>query len=168
MQDESGKSAGLAELAERVGAALAAGGRMLVTAESCTGGWIAKLLTDIPGSSAWFERGYVTYSNAAKEELLAVRPATLAAHGAVSEAVVREMAAGALAASRAGVAVAVSGIAGPDGGTPAKPVGTVWLAWATEAEVRVRGQRFEGDRAAVRAAAVAEALRGILDIVGAE
>lgn len=153
----------LARLAAKAGAALAAHGRKLAVAESCTGGWIAKVLTDIPGSSAWFERGFVTYSNAAKEEMLAVRPATLAAHGAVSEATALEMAAGALAASHADVALAVTGIAGPDGGTPDKPVGTVWLAWALAGSAPEAGlQRFNGDRAAVRSAAVAAALEGLL------
>lgn len=153
----------LASLAAQVGAALTARGRKLTVAESCTGGWIAKLLTDIPGSSAWFDRGFVTYSNAAKEEMLAVRPATLAAHGAVSEAIVLEMAAGALAASHADVALAVTGIAGPDGGTPDKPVGTVWLAWALAATApEAELQHFSGDREAVRAAAVAAALQGLL------
>jgi len=153
----------LESLAAQVGTALAARGRMLAVAESCTGGWLANMLTDTPGSSAGCERAFVTYSNAAKEEMLVVRPATLAAHGAVSEATALEMVAGALAASHADVALAVTGIAGPDGGTPDKPVGTVWLGWAlagSEPEAELR--RFDGGRADVRAAAVAAALEGLL------
>lgn len=138
---------------------------MLATAESCTGGWIAQAVTTVPGASAWFERGFVVYSNAAKEELLGVRPATLAAHGAVSEETVREMAEGALERSRAQVAVAVSGIAGPTGGTPEKPVGTVCLAWAVRSgPTRVETRRFSGDREAVRRQAVEAALEGIVGL----
>ncbi|NIR61027.1 MAG: nicotinamide-nucleotide amidohydrolase family protein [Gammaproteobacteria bacterium] len=152
----------LVELAAGVGRALSGRGLMVCTAESCTGGWIAKALTDVAGSSGWFERGFVTYSNEAKRELLGVRPRTLAAHGAVSEAVVREMAEGALAASRAQVAVAVSGVAGPEGGTPEKPVGTVCLAWARAGgATRVVTERYGGDREAVRRAAVIAGLDGI-------
>jgi nicotinamide-nucleotide amidase len=137
-----------------------------VTAESCTGGWIAKLITDVPGSSAWFERGFVTYSDIAKQEMLGVRETTLAAHGAVSAATVQEMALGALANSHAQVAVAVSGIAGPDGGSPEKPVGLVWLGWALEhGPAQCRRQVFPGDREAVRRQAVAAALQGLLDMV---
>lgn len=155
------------ELARRVGVALESRGLRLSAAESCTGGWVGKVITDIPGSSAWFERGFVTYSNAAKEELLGVRPATLSAHGAVSEAVVREMVQGALAASQAGVALAVSGIAGPGGGTADKPTGTVWLAWQYSGQDPVtRQMRFEGDRNAVRTGAVQAALQGLLDVLG--
>ncbi len=136
-------------------------------AESCTGGWIAKSVTDIAGSSACFDRGFVTYSNEAKQELLGVTAETLDAHGAVSEATVREMALGALAHSRAAVTVAVSGIAGPGGGTPEKPVGTVWFAWVREGgAVNARCERFSGDRAAVRRQAVAVGLQGLLDLVG--
>jgi len=151
----------LEALAAEVGALLLARGAALVTAESCTGGWIAQVATAIAGSSAWFERGFVTYSNAAKEDLLGVRAETLAAHGAVSEAVVREMATGALIRSRAQVAVAVSGIAGPDGGSETKPVGTVWLAWAWAGQCEARVFAFAGDRQAVRAQAVAAALHGV-------
>lgn len=172
---------GIAELdalPEAVGRALEVRGLRLATAESCTGGWIAKAVTDVPGSSGWFDRGFVTYANQAKVEMLGVSPRTLEAHGAVSEATVREMAAGALARSRAQVAVAVSGIAGPSGGSPAKPVGTVWLAWAlagaaleegAQEGVRLRARRhlFEGDRAAVRRQAVREALRGVLELLEA-
>lgn len=150
-------------LAERVAGQLIARDSCLATAESCTGGWIAKCCTDLAGSSQWFERGFVTYSNQAKQEMLAVKPSTLATHGAVSEAVVIEMATGALMHSRADVAVAVSGIAGPGGGTDEKPVGTVWLAWATEQAVISHGMLFTGDRESIRRQTVEKALQGILD-----
>jgi nicotinamide-nucleotide amidase len=157
----------LDRLARRLGEHLLARGRTAATAESCTGGWIAKTLTDIAGSSAWFDRGFVTYTNEAKQDLLGVRADTLAAQGAVSEATVREMAAGALARSRADVAVAVSGIAGPTGGNAEKPVGTVWLAWADRAgTARAELCRFDGDREAVRRQAVARALRGLEELLG--
>ncbi len=153
----------MADLAARLGAALRQAGLTVTSAESCTGGWIAKRLTDVAGSSAWFERGFVTYSNAAKCELLGVGAATVAAHGAVSREVVLEMAAGALARSRADLAVAVTGIAGPEGGTADKPVGTVWLAWARrDGEVQATRRRFSGDRENVRRAAVQAALEGLL------
>ena len=136
---------------------------MLATAEACTGGWIAKLCTDLAGSSAWFERGFVTYSNAAKQDMLGVQAATLAQYGAVSEAVTAEMAAGALQHSRAQVAVSVSGIAGPGGGTATKPVGTVCFGWAVQGgEVRTATRTIEGDREAVRYQAVQYALSGVL------
>jgi len=138
---------------------LQAQGRMMATAESCTGGLIAGACTDLAGSSAWFERGFVTYSNAAKTELLGVDAALIAAHGAVSEPVARGMAAGAVAHSAAQVAVAVTGVAGPTGGSPDKPVGTVWFGWSVAGEVRAERRRFEGDRAAVRAATVHHALK---------
>jgi nicotinamide-nucleotide amidase len=151
-------------LARQAGAALARARLSLATAESCTGGWVAACVTDVAGSSEWFERGYVTYSNAAKAEALGVDPAVIERHGAVSEPTVRAMAAGALRQSRAGVAVAVSGIAGPGGGTPEKPVGTVWFAWQRQGrECRACCHRFEGDRRTVRRQAVAAALRGIVD-----
>ncbi len=134
-------------------------GWMLATAESCTGGLIAATCTDLAGSSQWFERGFVTYSNAAKTELLGVDSALITLHGAVSEPVVRAMASGALARSAAQVAVAVTGVAGPGGGTAAKPVGTVWLAWATPQGLTSEIQHFAGDRAAVRSATVGYALR---------
>lgn len=149
----------LDDLAAELGRCLQASGDRLVTAESCTGGWIAKCITDIAGSSAWLERGFVTYSNDAKQEMLGVRADTLACHGAVSEPVVREMAAGALAHSCATVAVAVSGIAGPGGGTPAKPVGTVCFGWARTDRVEAETRRFQGDREQVRLQSVAHALR---------
>ena len=151
-------------LAAALGAALRERGLTVVTAESCTGGLVAGAITDVAGSSAWFERGFVTYSNEAKMEMLGVRPETLATHGAVSEATAAEMAAGALAHSRAGLAVAVTGIAGPDGGSAAKPVGTVCFGWARRAgAVDTQTCRFAGDRGAVRAATVEAALRGLLD-----
>nr|WP_315480665.1 CinA family protein [uncultured Rhodoferax sp.] len=131
---------------------------MLATAESCTGGLIAGACTDLAGSSAWFERGFVTYSNAAKTEQLGVDAALIATHGAVSEPVVRAMVQGALQHSRAQVAVAVTGVAGPTGGSADKPVGTVWFGWATPAGLRSEVQHFAGDRAAVRAATVHHAL----------
>ena len=155
----------LAAAARDAGAALQAAGLVAVTAESCTGGWIAKALTDVAGSSAWFDRAFITYSNDAKTDMLAVPPATLDAHGAVSEAVVRDMVAGALERSGAGVAVAVSGIAGPDGGSADKPVGTVWFAWGAsigdEVTVIARRERFAGDRDGVRRQAVLVALEGL-------
>jgi len=158
----------VADLAARLGAALRQAGLTVTSAESCTGGWIAKRLTDVAGSSAWFERGFVTYSNAAKCELLGVGAATVETHGAVSREVVLEMAAGALARSRADLAVAVTGIAGPEGGTADKPVGTVWLAWARrDGEVRAARRRFSGDRENVRRAAVQAALDGLLQLAAA-
>ena len=158
----------LAALAARVGQLLLARHRRLVTAESCTGGFVAKTLTDIPGSSQWFECGYVTYSNAAKTRDLGVTPRALADHGAVSEAVAREMAAGALRSAGADVAVAVTGIAGPDGGTPDKPVGTVWFGSAVRhaAEVELRAARVQltGDRQTIRRDSVEYALMLILNL----
>ncbi len=156
----------LETLARRVGERLRAAGLTLATAESCTGGWVAQALTAIPGSSAWFERGFVTYSNRSKQELLDVPAATLAAYGAVSEATVRAMAEGALAHSHADLALAVSGVAGPGGGSPDKPVGTVWLAWGRrDRPVRARHAVFEGERADVRRQAVAAALEGVLTLL---
>lgn len=158
----------LFDLATRVGQRLLAQRRRLATAESCTGGWIAKALTDVAGSSQWFECGYVTYSNAAKVRDLGVSPQTLEAHGAVSEQTVREMAAGALRVSRADVAVAVSGIAGPDGGVPGKPVGTVWFAVAhrvgDDVAIDCRQRLFEHDREGVRRESVRYALELILQL----
>jgi len=135
---------------------------MLATAESCTGGMIAAACTDLAGSSVWFERGFVTYSNAAKTELLGVDAALIESHGAVSEPVARAMAAGALAQSHAQVAVAVTGVAGPSGGSANKPVGTVWFGWATPAGVSSEVQHFGGDRAAIRQATVRHALTRLL------
>jgi nicotinamide-nucleotide amidase len=159
----------LTELSEQLAKVLLQQQKLLAVAESCTGGWLAKCLTDIAGSSQWFERGYVSYSNAAKQEMLGVQPATLEAEGAVSEAVVLEMADGALAHSHADIAVAISGIAGPAGGVPGKPVGTVCFSWATKDGVHQQDTRyFEGDREAVRQQSVAWALRGLLDVLGAD
>ncbi len=156
----------LIDLATQLGRALQAREWKLATAESCTGGWVAKLLTDIAGSSAWFERGFVTYSNAAKQELLDVRAATLKDFGAVSQQTARELASGALAHSPAEVALAITGIAGPGGGTPDKPVGLVWFAWARRSgALRVAQQQFSGDRESVRRQAVAAALQGALRVL---
>jgi len=130
----------------------------LATAESCTGGMIAAACTDLAGSSEWFERGFVTYSNAAKHEMLGVDAALIATHGAVSEPVACAMAAGALQHARAQVSVAVTGIAGPSGGSDAKPVGTVWFAWGLPDGITSEMRRFDGDRTAVRAATVQHAL----------
>jgi nicotinamide-nucleotide amidase len=156
----------LYQLAARAGAALQAAGRRLATAESCTAGWIAKALTDVPGSSHWFECGYVTYSDAAKMRDLGVAARTLAGFGAVSEETAREMAAGVLRIPGVSVALAVTGIAGPDGGTPAKPVGTVWLCAAARhargTELTAELGHFPGDRAAVRRASVQRALELLL------
>jgi nicotinamide-nucleotide amidase len=138
---------------------------MLTTAESCTGGMIASTCTDLAGSSAWFERGFVTYSNAAKTELLGVDAALIAQHGAVSEPVVRAMVQGALAHSHAQVAVAVTGVAGPSGGSVEKPVGTVWLGWATQEQIVTEQCYFAGDRAAVRHATVRHALASLVEIM---
>ena len=155
-----------AELEKRVAvlaAALGARGWSMAAAESCTGGWIAKVCTDRAGSSGWFERGFVTYSNAAKQELLGVEAETLARHGAVSRETVLEMVAGVLVHSHAHWAVAISGIAGPGGGSAEKPVGTVWFAWGGPGGWQLaRDARFEGDRDAVRRQAVATALEVLL------
>jgi len=151
-------------LAAQVGAALKSHGLMLTTAESCTGGWVSQMVTGVAGSSAWFERGFVTYSNLSKQQMLGVSEATLQQYGAVSESTVREMAEGALRRSTAQVSLAVSGIAGPDGGTPDKPVGTVWFAWAIKhGMVHAECHHFSGNRDEVRAHAVQIALQGILD-----
>ena len=145
-------------------AALRAQGWRLATAESCTGGLIAAACTDLAGSSDWFDCGYVTYSNAAKTSMLGVSGTLIAAHGAVSEPVARAMAQGARLNSGADWAVAVTGVAGPGGGSAEKPVGTVWLAWSGPSGERCERQRFAGDRAAVRAATVAVALQGLIDL----
>ena len=144
--------------------ALRSAGLKIATAESCTGGLIAAACTTIAGSSDWFERGFVTYSNEAKNEMLGVPPALIAAHGAVSEAVARAMAEGAIAYSRAQLAVAVTGVAGPTGGSPSKPVGTVWLAWARAGQTtRSELLKLDGDRRAIREQTVQQALRRLLD-----
>jgi len=153
----------LYELSNRVGEALRARKLMMAAAESCTGGWIGQAVTMVPGSSKWFDRGFVTYTNEAKEDMLGVSHKTLETFGAVSEQTVREMVAGAIARSRAQVAVAVSGIAGPDGGSPMKPVGTVLLAWGErDGMVEAQSVVFPGDRDAVRRATVIAALEGLL------
>jgi nicotinamide-nucleotide amidase len=156
----------LTQLAASVLAALGARNAQLACAESCTGGWIAKALTDVAGSSASFGWGYVCYANAAKTAMLGVPQALLDAHGAVSEPVVRRMAEGARERSAAAYSVAVSGIAGPDGGSADKPVGTVWFAWATSGAVHTARHVFGGDRDSVRRAAVHAALAGVLDLLG--
>lgn len=154
----------LFELAEQVGAALKIRAMRLATAESCTGGWVGEAVTAVPGSSDWFDRGFITYSNEAKREMLGVAAATLERHGAVSEPTVREMASGALNNSRAQAALAISGIAGPGGGTAEKPVGTVWIAWAfANGAVASEKRVFAGDRREVRQQAVERALQGLLE-----
>lgn len=153
-------------LAQAVGGMLHTHGQVLATAESCTGGWIAKLCTDIPGSSDWFEGGAVTYSNALKQALLGVTTTTLEQHGAVSRECALEMVAGALANLGASIAIAVTGIAGPAGGTPDKPVGTVWIAWQRRAETpQAEVFHFAGGRDAVRRQTVAHALAGVRKIL---
>ncbi|MFA6970410.1 MAG: nicotinamide-nucleotide amidohydrolase family protein [Gallionella sp.] len=153
-------------LAAQVGGLLRSHGLMLVTAESCTGGGVAQAITEVAGSSVWFERGFVTYSNLSKQQMLGVAEATLVQYGAVSEATVREMVSGALANSAAQVALAVSGIAGPDGGTPDKPVGSVWFAWGVkDAAVYTQRHQLAGNRAEVRRKAVYIALQGVIDLL---
>ena len=157
----------LQTLSLEVGKRLKRGGRMLVTAESCTGGWVAQAVTSVAGSSDWFERGFVTYSNDSKQELLGVRAETLARHGAVSEQAAAEMARGALERSRGNIAVAVTGVAGPAGGSAAKPVGMVCFAWASrDHPVRSETRRFAGDRESVRRQSVVRALQGVLEVLG--
>jgi len=154
----------LHQLSIEVGAALKARDFWVTCAESCTGGWVAKALTDVAGSSAWFDRGFVTYSNAAKREMLDVSDATLKEFGAVSEQVVREMARGARYAAGANLAVSISGIAGPDGGSEAKPVGTVWFGFAdNDGRIYAHKEVFSGDREAVRLQAAVFALQTLLD-----
>lgn len=154
------------QLAAQVGAALKAHGVMLTTAESCTGGGVASAVTDIAGSSTWFDRGFVTYSNQAKQDMLGVSGDTLKRFGAVSEATVREMVEGALRNSQAQVALAISGIAGPGGGTPDKPVGTVWFAWGfTDGATLVQHHLLPGSRAEIRRAAVRIGLQGVLTLL---
>jgi len=140
-------------------------GLKLATAESCTGGLIAGACTDLPGSSDWLERGFVTYSNEAKAEMLGVDAELIATRGAVSEEVVRAMAQGAIAHSRAQVAVAVTGVAGPSGGSASKPVGTVWFAWSVPGQLSIEIKHFAGDRTAVRAATVRHALQTLVELL---
>ena len=152
----------LFKLAEQLGRLLKANGKTIATAESCTGGWIAQVITEVPGSSTWFDRGFVTYSNAAKVQMLDVSPQTLEDYGAVSTETAAEMAAGVLAHSDADVAVAVTGIAGPDGGTPEKPVGTVFIAWAHKNGVsKVVRKQWTGNRRQIREQTVKSAIEGM-------
>ncbi|VAW84273.1 Nicotinamide-nucleotide amidase [hydrothermal vent metagenome] len=156
----------LISLAERLGEKMRSEGSHLVTAESCTGGWIAQIITAVPGSSQWYDRGFITYTNDSKHELLGVRNETLREHGAVSEETVLQMAEGALLQSPAKYSVAVSGIAGPDGGTAAKPVGTVFLAWGVmQQTTRIERKLFHGNRDEIRQAAVVAALEGLISLV---
>jgi len=161
----------LVVLARGVADALLAGKEMLVTAESCSGGWIGKVCTDLPGSSSWFRGGAIVYDNELKTRMVGVSPATLARHGAVSEATVSEMARGALVSLGGTISVAVSGVAGPDGGTPDKPVGTVWFAWARQRNGRTvvvtRHRLLPGDRESVRRHTVDIALGGVSEILAA-
>lgn len=152
--------------AEKVAQRLKARGGMIVTAESCTGGWVAQELTAIAGSSVWFDRGFVTYSNEAKQEMLGVRAQTLKTHGAVSEETALEMAQGALKHSRGTVAIAITGIAGPTGGSATKPIGTVCFAWATKGKpAHAETKRFSGDREAVRRQSVDFSLAKVLELL---
>ena len=156
----------LKRLARRVGELLLERRLMFAAAESCTGGWVSQAVTSVPGSSQWFDRGFVTYSNRAKQEMLGVREETLASHGAVSEAVARAMAEGALRHSQAQVSLAVTGIAGPEGGSPDKPVGTVWFAWAAAGRIVIaRRESFQGDRTAIRWQSVVAGLTGVADLL---
>jgi nicotinamide-nucleotide amidase len=156
----------LETLARKVGDALLAAGAVLVTAESCTGGWVGAAITAIPGSSRWFDRGFITYSNSAKRDVLSVSAETLKRHGAVSEETAREMALGALKHSKAKISLAITGVAGPDGGTAEKPVGTVCFAWAKQTtQLRSTMQRLSGDRNTVRRQSVVIALQGVLDLL---
>jgi len=156
-------------LAAELGRRLASRRALVTAAESCTGGLVAGAITSIPGSSGWFQRGFVTYSNEAKTEMLGVPAETLARHGAVSEETARSMAEGALRAGRANYAVAITGVAGPDGGTPAKPVGMVCFGWAAlDGSTTSTTKRLPGDRAAVRQASVIVALQGLIDKIGPE
>lgn len=156
----------LKNLAMRVGEGLLERQLMLATAESCTGGWVAQIVTSVSGSSQWFERGFVCYSNASKGEMLGVRAETLSRYGAVSDEVVREMAEGALRYSQAQVSLAISGIAGPGGDVPGKPVGTVYLAWAVAGRVVLsRTDHYQGSRTAIRWQAVVASLSGVLGLL---
>lgn len=153
------------QLARQLAEKLTHSGSMICTAESCTGGLIAKTFTDLAGSSEWFERGFVTYSNQAKMDMLGVSPETLQQHGAVSEETASEMAIGAIANSEAQYAIAVTGIAGPGGGSAEKPVGTVWFGFATAASLSCEQQVFEGDRQQVRQSSLQYALHRVLQFI---
>ena len=156
----------LYHLADKIGQALRSQGLVLATAESCTGGWISEAITSVAGSSEWFDRGFVTYSNRAKQEMLGVKPETLTEFGAVSEATATEMAMGAINNSGASVAVSVTGIAGPGGAVPGKPVGTVCFGWVVKDGAPVTETRvFSGDRAEVRRRAVIFALQELLHLI---
>lgn len=163
-------SSQLADLVAQVGASLVDHNSMVVTAESCTGGLIAEALTQVPGSTGWFDRAYITYSYESKQEMLGVKENTIQKKGAVSEACVKEMALGALQQSHAKISVACSGIAGPSGGTLDKPVGTVWLAWMMQGHEEPVTQlyHFDGDRSAIRLQATQAALDGILKLLNGE
>ena len=156
----------LYQLAEKTGQALKARGWMLATAESCTGGWVGEAVTAVAGSSSWYDRGFITYTNESKQEMLGVQAETLARHGAVSEETVCEMAAGVLLHSQAHISLAISGIAGPAGGSPGKPVGTVCFAWAVKnGPLKNERRVFAGDRSAIREQAVFHALQGVLALL---
>lgn len=156
----------LEQIAEKTGLALKERGLKLVTAESCTGGGVSFWITSIPGSSAWFERGFVTYSDLSKTEMLGVKPVTLNKFGAVSEQAAREMAEGALRHSRADVSISITGIAGPSGGSVDKPVGSIWIAWAKrEAKTVAKCYHFSGNRQKIRLQVIEEALDKVLDIL---
>jgi nicotinamide-nucleotide amidase len=155
-------------LAKQVGKALKSRGIVLATAESCTGGGISFTITKVAGSSEWFDRGFVTYSNTSKEEMLGVSPHTMKNHGAVSETTAREMAEGALQYSRAQITLAVTGVAGPTGGTPEKPVGLVWFAWVSKGKAKTVCHHFTGDRDAIRVKATRIALQGVLDLLNSQ
>lgn len=165
MKSLNSSDADLQRLAVILGQATLARGWTVVTAESCTGGWIAQAITSVAGSSQWFDRGFVTYTNASKQDMVDVAATTLEQFGAVSQQTVTEMARGALARSRANLAVAVSGIAGPGGATPDKPVGTVWFAWASAGgTLSTTMEMFAGDRESVRRQAVAMSLHGLIEL----
>jgi nicotinamide-nucleotide amidase len=168
MQRHMNSDAELSTLSAKLGAYLRERKWQIVTAESCTGGWIGKVLTDVSGSSDWYAGGVVSYSNGLKESLLGVSAATLASDGAVSEATAREMASGALEQLGGDIAIAVTGVAGPDGGTAAKPVGTVWFAWAIRVEmsvqIRAACEQLSGDRETVRRSSVARALAEVWNL----
>lgn len=169
MSEDDRRSPDLEGLARDLGELLKQRGMMLATAESCTGGWVGQVLTSVPGSSHWFDRGFITYTNQAKRDMLGVTTDVLARHGAVSAQTARAMVEGALANSRAQAALAITGIAGPGGGSGEKPVGTVWLAWAASGrEPVVVVEHFDGGRREIRRQAVARALRGMLDFLEAE
>jgi len=163
VDDHVPSSGELSDLARQVGASLKARSWQCATAESCTGGWVAKLITDVAGSSNWFLGGYVCYANACKQNMLGVSATLIQQYGAVSSEIVMSLSEGVLARTQADIAVAVSGVAGPGGGTDEKPVGTVWIAWCVaEHQPECRHFRFAGSREAIRAAAAGQALRGIL------